>query len=85
MTEVELKEAAIAKGLQVGQAVDVYDVTVSYDGKYIKKKVDTGMVTALFPHIFVIEKEKDGIKECYQYKQFMLHEVEIRQKEKGKR
>ncbi len=33
----------------------------------------------------VVEKEKDGIKECYQYKQFMLHEVEIRQKEKGKR
>ena len=85
MTEVELKEEAIAKGLQVGQAVDVYDVTVTWDGKYIKKKVDTGMVTALFPHIFVVEKEKDGIKECYQYKQFMLHEVEIRQKEKGKR
>lgn len=85
MTEVELKDKVIAKGLQVGQAVDVYDVTVSYDGKYIKKKMDTGMVTALFPHIFVVEKEKDGIKECYQYKQFMLHEVEIRQKEKGKR
>ncbi len=51
MTEVEIKEVAIAKGLQVGQAVDVYDVTVSYDGKYIKKKVDTGMVTALFAPI----------------------------------
>ena len=85
MTEVELKDKVIAKGLQVGQAVDVYTVSVTWEGKYIKKKIGAGVVTALFPHIFVVEKEKDGIKECYQYKQLMLHEVEIRQKEKGKR